>query len=165
MRRLKFRLRVERSWSRLTCFNGHFLCVCGYCFWWEFISDEMLFNLFFGSGWRTRTRTRTFIWWICSGKNRSASLFQSLQMCVCWIFEINELHFMLSFLAAFFHIFVRLIAALQMAAIKKNCSTSVSKKKCYTQVFPLVSGISQTRTLFFVVYFPRRLPIYYTCTE
>ena len=31
---------------------------CGFCFWQEFVSDEMLFNLFSGSGWRTRT----FIW-------------------------------------------------------------------------------------------------------
>ena len=60
---------------------------CAFCFWQEFVSDEMLFNLFFGSGWRTRT----FIWWICSGKNRSASLFLSPRMCVCWMFEINEL--------------------------------------------------------------------------
>ena len=36
-----------------------------------------------------------------------------------------------------------------MAAIKKNCSTFISKTKGLelTQVFPLVSGISQTRTL------------------
>ena len=41
-----------------------------------------------------------------------------------------------------------LIAALQMATIKKNCSTSISKKKGWTQVFPIVSGRkSQTRTL------------------
>ena len=44
--------------------------------------------------------------------------------------EMNELYFMLSFPVVFFEylILFRLIAALQMVAIK-NCSTSISKKK------------------------------------
>ena len=65
------------------------------------------------------------------------------------MFEMNELYLMLSFLVVFFGylILFRLIAALQMADIK-NCSTSISKKKrpC-TQVFLLLSGISQSRAL------------------
>ena len=147
MRRLKFRLRVERSWSRLTCFNHHFFFVCVVIVFDRNLSlmrCSLTISLALGGGPGPGRLYDEFV----LEKNRSASLFQSLQMCVCWMFEINELHFMLSFLAAFFPIFVRLIAALQMAAIRKY-STSVSKKKCYTQVFPLVSGISQTRTLFF----------------
>ena len=65
------------------------------------------------------------------------------------MFEMNELYLMLSFLVVFFGylILFRLIAALQMADIK-NCSTSISKKKRHcTQVFLLLSGISQTRVL------------------
>ena len=73
--------RHDRSWP--VSIINFFL----WFFWQEFVSDGMLFNLFFGSGWRTRT----FIWWICSGKNRSASLFLSPRMCVCWMLEINEL--------------------------------------------------------------------------
>ena len=65
------------------------------------------------------------------------------------MFEMNELYLMLSFLVVFFGylILFRLIAALQIADIK-NCSTSVSKKKrpC-TQVFLLLSGISQSKAL------------------
>ena len=38
---------------------------CVFWFWQEFVFDEMLFNLFFGFGWRTWK----FIWWSCSGKN------------------------------------------------------------------------------------------------
>ena len=56
---------------------------------------------------------------------------------------------MLSLLVVFFAylILFRLIAALQMADIK-NCSTSISKKKMpCTQVFLLLSGISQSRAL------------------
>ena len=63
--------------------------------------------------------------------------------------EMNELYLMLSFLVVFFEylILFRLIAALQMADIK-NCSTSISKKKMpCTQVFLLLSGISQSRAL------------------
>ena len=62
---------------------------------------------------------------------------------------MNELYLMLSFLVVFFGylILFRLIAALQMADIK-NCSTSISKKKMpCTQVFLLLSGISQSRVL------------------
>ena len=61
------------------------------------------------------------------------------------MFEMNELYMMLSLLVVFFGylILFRLIAALQMADIK-NCSTSISKKKMpRTQVFLLLSGISQ----------------------
>ena len=41
------------------------------------------------------------------------------------------------------------ISLVKLVAIKKICSTSISKTKGLelTQVFPLVSGISQTRTL------------------
>ena len=65
------------------------------------------------------------------------------------MFEMNELYLMLSFLVVFFEylILFRLIAALQMVDIK-NCSTSISKEKrpC-TQVFLLLSDISQSRAL------------------
>ena len=63
--------------------------------------------------------------------------------------EMNELYLMLSFLVVFFEylILFRLIAALQMVAIK-NCSTSISKKKRHcTQVFLLLSCSSQSRAL------------------
>ena len=62
---------------------------------------------------------------------------------------MNELYMMLSLLVVFFGylILFRLIAALQMADIK-NCSTSISKEKMpCTQVFLLLSGISQSRAL------------------
>ena len=65
------------------------------------------------------------------------------------MFEMNELYMMLSLLVVFFGylILFRLIAALQMADIK-NCSTSISKEKMpCTQVFLLLSGISQSRAL------------------
>ena len=78
-----------------------------------------------------------------------SSFYAYLAGYVRWMFEINELYLMLSFLVVFFGylILFRLIAALQMAD-SKNCSTSVSmKKRPCTQVFLLVSGVSQTRAL------------------
>ena len=67
---------------------------------------------------------------------------------VRWMFSWNEwIVFLVVFFAYRILILFRLIAALQMADIK-NCSTSISKKKRpWTQVFLLLSGISQSRAL------------------
>ena len=164
MRRLKFRLRVERSWSRLTCFNDHFFCVCVVIVFDRNLSlmrCSLTISLALGGGPGPGRLYDEFV----LEKNRSALLFQSLQMCVCWMFEINELHFMLSFLAAFFPIFVRLIAALQMAAIKKNVQLLFQRRNVIHRFFLSCQVFRKPERSSFVVYFPRRLPIYYTCTE
>ena len=48
---------------------------------------------------------------------------------VCWMFEINELHLMLSFLAVFFTKFCFGWLPHYKCLTSKKCSTSISKKK------------------------------------